>query len=217
LPESAIRTRAAGGLDRVAFVQPVDEALRYLACRRGDGVLLDRRGHSAREYVAFVVRVGGKVVERGANGESEVPGEDVRRRVGEPVCQEEGLVLGEVAVVEDEQELTTGIETLDRVGDARREVPQVATEHVRDEVPAGGVDGGDARRPGDHVGPLGLLVPVHLADSAGLEAHVDPRELGRHGELARCHLAGPAAGEHAVARLRVRELQVGDRACVGVR
>ena len=77
------------------------------------------------------------------------------------------------------------------------------------------VDGGDARAAGEHVGPLGLLVPVHLADAARLEAHVDPGELGGDRQLAHRDLARPAAGQQPVVRGGEGELEVRDRAGVG--
>jgi hypothetical protein len=50
---------------------------------------------------------------------------------------------------------------------------------VVDEVAPLLIDGGDPGTAGEHVGPLALLVPVQLADAAGLETHVDAgRRLG---------------------------------------
>ena len=71
--------------------------------------------------------------------------------------------------------------------------------------------------PGDHVRPLGFLVPVHLADPARLQAHVDAGELGRDRQLAHRHLARPASAEQAVVRGVERVLEVRDRARVGLR
>jgi hypothetical protein len=57
---------------------------------------------------------------------------------------------------------------------------------------------------------------VRLADAARLEAHVHSRQLGRHRQLAGGHLARPATGEDAVVRGGEGELQVRDRAGVGL-
>lgn len=65
--------------------------------------------------------------------------------------------------------------------------------------------------------PLGLLVPVQLADPARLQAHVHPGERLRDRELALRYLARPAPGQEAVPRCRERELEVRDRPGVGVR
>jgi hypothetical protein len=100
---------------------------------------------------------------------------------GRTVADEERLVLGEVPVVEDEQELAPFLESLDGVRNAGREVPQVALADVGDEVATLLVDGRQARAAGEHERPLGLLVPVQLADSARLQAHVHAGELGRDG------------------------------------
>src|SRR5262249_58536676 len=86
-------------------------------------------------------------------------------------------------------------EGLNRVRVSGREVPQIALPNVVDEVAPVLVDGGDAGRAGDHVGPLRLRVPVHLAHTAGvagIEAHVHPGDGGRARELAHGDLAAPA-------------------------
>jgi hypothetical protein len=46
--------------------------------------------------------------------------------VGEEIGQREGVILAEVAIVEDQQELTAlALQALDRVRNARREIPEV--------------------------------------------------------------------------------------------
>ena len=79
---------------------------------------------------------------------AEVLGQHLGRHVLEPVGDQEGVVFGEAAVVEHQQEFAAvRIEPLDRVRNARREVPEVADTDVVDEVAALLVDGGDARLP----------------------------------------------------------------------
>ena len=58
-------------------------------------------------------------VGEGGLGDAEVLGQHFARGVLEPVGDQEGLVLGEVAVVEDQQELAALFQALDGVGDAR--------------------------------------------------------------------------------------------------
>ena len=58
------------------------------------------------------------------------------------------------------------------------------------------VDCGDPRPALEHEGPLGRLVPVQLADAAGLEPHVDQGEVGGRGYLADRRLPRPAAFPH---------------------
>ena len=61
------------------------------------------------------------------------------RRVLEPVAEQERVVLVEFAVVEHQQEFRAiRTEALDRVGNARREIPEVADADVVDEIPAFG-------------------------------------------------------------------------------
>src|SRR4029078_13021997 len=88
-----------------------------------DRVGAERAGNRPGEDVALVVHVLRDVRERGL-GHAEVLTEDVARRVLEPIGYEEGLVLREVAVVEDEQELTALLEPLDGVRGAAREGPE---------------------------------------------------------------------------------------------
>src|SRR5215218_1672502 len=129
-------------------------------------------------------------------------------------CERHPLV--ERDVVEDQQELAALLQPLDRVGDASREVPQVADANVVDEVAPLRVNGGDTSVSGEHEGPLGLLVPVQLADPPGLQAHVHPGHLCSDGQLAHRHLARPAAREQAVPGGGEGKLEVGDRPGVGV-
>ena len=117
--------------------------------------------------------------------------------MGEPVGDRERAVFAEVPVVEDEQELAAvALQALDRVRDAGREVPQVPFADVVLEGAAFLVDGGDPRPALEHEGPLGRLVPVQLADPAGLEPHVDQGEVRGGGYLADRRLPRPAAFPH---------------------
>jgi hypothetical protein len=135
--------------------------------------------------------------------------------VQEPVGDQEGLVLREVAVVEHKEELAALLQSLNRVRDACGEAPEVALADV-DEVAALRIDGRDASPPRDHVGPLGLFVPVHLADAARFQPHVHAGQRGGDGQLASCHLAGPPAAEKAVPSCGEGELEVRDGAGVRV-
>ncbi len=64
----------------------------------------------------------------------------------EPVAQQEGIVLVELAVVEHQKELAAiRAETLNGMRNARREVPQIANPDVVDEVSALRVDRRDPR------------------------------------------------------------------------
>src|SRR6476660_9738474 len=114
-------------------------------------------------------------------------------RVREPVADEERLVLREVAVIKHQQELDSLFQPLDGVGDTGREVPDVARADVVNEVAPLGVNRGDAATAGEHVAPFGLLVPVHLTDTSGLEAHVQTGHFGGDRQLTHCYLTRPAA------------------------
>ena len=115
--------------------------------------------------------------------------------MGEPVGDQERLILVEVAVVEDEQELATvALQSLERVRDAGREVPDVALADIVLEGATVLVDGGDPHPALEHEPPLVRLVPVHLADRAGLEPHVDAVKRLGNLQLSSGHLPSPAAG-----------------------
>ena len=132
-----------------------------------------RGRHVAGEHVPSVADVGRQVVE-GRLGHPEVLRQHLARGVVEPVGDQERLVLGEVAAVEHEQELDAVLERLDRVRQPGREVPQVADPDVVDEQPALLIEDADTTAAGDHVGPLGLLVPVQFADPPGVRRMFTP-------------------------------------------
>ena len=128
-------------------------------------------------------------------GHAEVLGENLFGDVGQKVRDQEGRILVEVAVVEDEQELATvPLESLERVGDAAREVPDVALADIVLEGMTVPVDGGDPHPALEHEPPLVRNVPVHLPDRAGLEPHVDAVQRLGNVQLSSGHLPGPAAG-----------------------
>src|SRR5271166_3622500 len=113
----------------------------------------------------------------------------------EPVGDEEGIILVEVAVVEHQKKLAAvGVEPLDGVRNAGREIPEIADAYIVDEVASLRVDRGNAGGSVKHVGPFGLLVPMQLAHSARIETHVHAGNRGGNAELAPAHLTGPSAG-----------------------
>src|SRR6476660_4413729 len=113
-------------------------------------------------------------------------------RVLEPIGDEKGIVFVEIAIIEHQQKFTpVRIESLDRMWNSRREIPQVADTYIVDEISAFRVDCGDARRPIEHVSPFGSLVPMQLAHAASIQAHVHAGNVLGNAELAACHLAGP--------------------------
>jgi hypothetical protein len=70
-----------------------------------------------------------------------------RARVRKPVGQQECRILGEIAVVGHQQEFAAvdvAVQTLDRMRDPERKVPQVSFADVVREGPAHFVDRGDA-------------------------------------------------------------------------
>src|SRR5208283_6181446 len=116
----------------------------------------ERAGHLRLEDVELLL---GDVGE-GAFGDAEVLGENLFRDVGQKVRDQEGRILVEVAVVEDEQELATvPLESLERVGNAAREVPDVALANIVLEGVTFPVDGGDPHPALEHEPPLVRNVP----------------------------------------------------------
>jgi hypothetical protein len=93
------------------------------------------------------------------------------------VGDQEGIIFVEVTVIEREKEFAAvRIETLDRVRNACREIPEIGDAHIIDEIPPLRIDRGDAGGAVKHVGPFGLLVPMQLAHAAGVEPHVHARD-----------------------------------------
>src|SRR3981189_283024 len=93
----------------------------------------------------------------------------------EPVAEQECIVLIEVAVVEDQKELAAiRTESLNRVRNARSEVPEIAHPHVVDKVSSLRVDGRDPRGAIQHVGPFGGLVPMELTHAAAFRRMFTP-------------------------------------------
>lgn len=152
-----------------------------------------------------------------ADGLPEVGGQDFLRSVGEPVRDEERVVLREVRLTEDEEELAPLVEGLDGVGQSFLEVPQVTGDDVVDEVAAVLVDGRDAGVADEHEAPLGLLVPVELPVGPGFERHVHPGHRVRARQLPVRHLARPSAGLQTLVSVREAEAHIHKRSSIGGR
>src|SRR5262249_44335910 len=112
-------------------------------------------------------------VGEGAFGGAAVFGEHLFGNVRARIDDHEGLVLIEVAIVEDEQELRSlARESLKRVGDAAREIPDVTLSQIILEGVTVLVDRSDPHPTFDHKTPFVWLMPVHFPDCASLEPHV---------------------------------------------
>ena len=198
--------RSALGLDRLLRRHVMAEGLRN-RLRAHQFVGPERTGHGRLEYVELT-RVGRVPEHRRRDGE--VLAQDLGGYVLEPVAEQKRIVLVEVAIVEDQQEFApVRAKPLDRMGNAAGKIPEIADADVVDEVAAVRVDRGDAGRSVKHVGPFGLLVPVKLADSAGVEAHVDARDRFRDGELPHGDLPRPPAARLPHMRVGEGKSQVG--------
>ncbi len=111
-----------------------------------------------------------------------------------PFIHQESRELGSVTLIETDKEFAAvRANPLQRVRQAGGEIPKVALFHVGDIRPAEFVENGDAAIAIGHVGPLGELVPVHLADAAGGQPHVDAGDGVRDRKFGLRHLARPAA------------------------
>ncbi len=175
----------------------------------------DRAGRLHQEDVELV----GRDVVEGLLGHAEVLGEDVLRRVSEPVGEQDGRVLVEVSRSSKTRRSSQPSSPIPwiRVRHAPREEPEVALADVVQERLASPGDGGDPRAALQHVGPLGLPVEMELADGAPLEPHVDPGDLLGDAELAERGLPGPASLLEAHAAVGERPSQVGEGAVIGRR
>ena len=139
-----------------------------------------RRNGTCRDIDLLLGKVG-----EGFGRQIEGLGQNLGRRVADPVGDREGAELREVAIVEHQHEgAGARSKPLDRVTMAAREVPHVARAKVHDLALVLGIDRGDAAAAFDHIGPLGRVgMPVQLAQSARLECHVHAGELLRDWKL----------------------------------
>src|SRR5713226_3972218 len=169
-----------------------------------------RGGNRGLEDIKLA-RIGRMVDQR--RRDAKVLAQHLGRRVLEPVAQQECVVLVEVSIVENQQELTSvGAQSLNRMWNAARKIPEVADTHVIDKVSSLGVDSGDTGGPVQHVSPFGLLVPMQLAHAAGIESHLNAGNRFRDTKLPHRHLTGPAAVRLSHMRVSKREAEVRRRA-----
>jgi hypothetical protein len=187
--------------------KPVAMGERRRVQRAGSWIFRQWRRHRTFSDIDFMV---GEVRE-GGDRHAEILGEYLMRRVPEPIGDRERAELGEVAVVEHEDEGAAAFETLDRMAVAARKVPHIARPKVDDLRLVLRIDRGDACAALDHISPLGSIgVPVQLAHRAGLERHVDPGELVGHRELHDGRLLGGAAIE-LLGRCRAKRVAEGGK------
>src|SRR5581483_12444061 len=124
----------------------------------------------------------------------EVFGEDFLGRMCQPVRDQKRVEFIEVAVVEYQEKATTvGAKALNGMRNSRRKEPQIALRDILNEALRVLVHGSDARIAFQHDGPFGFHMPMQLANSAGCGSQFDGGKAGGDRELARAHLAGPAA------------------------
>ena len=148
--------------------------------------------------------------------DAEVLSEHFARRMSEPIAEEESLVLGEVSIVEYQEEFTAVLEFLDRMWKSGGKIPDVARPYVIDEVAALRIDRREPCASGEQVAPFRLLMPMHFADAARRESHVDPGHCCRGRQFAHRHFARPAALGEAIAGRCKREFQVRNSPGVGI-
>ena len=129
--------------------------------------------------------------------------------MADPVGDAEGAELGEVAVVEDQDEVAGLVaEALQHVAVAAREVPDVAGLEVVGLGEAAWVDDGGADAALENERPLGGGgVPVQLAHRAGLEPHRDAGDPLGDRQLLDRRLLAVAVADDLAFRLLQRELE----------
>ncbi len=152
------------------------------------------RGQIAGQIALKDVEVAQRNIFERVGRHTEIIGEDIRRRMREPFRHQQGGELGSLALIEAYKELAAvRAEPLQRMRQAGGEIPEVAFLHVGDIRSAQFVKSGDPASAVGHVGPLGKLVPVHLADATGCQPHVDAGDGVGNREGVLRHLACPAA------------------------
>src|ERR1700738_1120244 len=107
----------------------------------------------------------------------------------EPFRDQEGGELRSLAFIEtDEEFAAVRAEPLQRMRQAGGEIPKVAFFYVSDIRPAQFVERGASASAVGNVSPLSKPVPVHLADAASRQPHVDAGDGVRNREGILCHL-----------------------------
>jgi len=114
--------------------------------------------------------------------------------VCDPVGEHQRVEFGGPPVIEREHEFgTVRSQSLQRVGQAGREIPQVAGLHVGHLGASQFVQYRNPTVAVRHDGPLGLLVPVQFANAVRPQAHIDARDIFRDCEIGLGDFARPTA------------------------
>ena len=165
---------------------------------------LRRRQCAARE-IHFLLR---ECRER-CFGQAEILRQQRRRRMSDPVGDAEGAEFGEVAVVEDQDEVTGLVaEALQHVAVAARKVPDVAGVEIVGLGEAAWIDDGGADAALENERPFGRGgVPVQLAHRAGLKPHRDAGDPLGDRQLRDGRLLAVTVADDLAVRLLQREFE----------
>ncbi len=126
-----------------------------------------------------------------------------------PVRQQESAVFIESTVIKGQQELTAvQPQSLNRVRNARREIPQITHANIVHEPGAVGIKRRDAGVAIGHVGPFALFMPVQLTNAPCIEAHIHARNRGGDAELTLSDLAGPSTAAFTYVRVTEGKAQI---------
>ena len=191
----------------------VERVLRHHAVLVGERRLLpslQRRSRDRGRDLAFgEIDLRLRKTVEGRGGHAEVLGEQRLRRMPDPVGNAEGAELGEVAVIEHEDEMAGLVaERLEHVAVAARKIPDVARLEVVGLRAALRVDDGGTHPAFGNEGPLrGRGVPVQLAHDAGLHAHRDAGDALGNGQLGDGRFFAVAASHHLSFGLLQLELE----------
>ncbi len=136
-------------------------------------------------------------IERGLR-QAEVLGQERLRRVAEPVADAERAKFGEVAVVEDQDEVRRLVaQAAEDVTVTAREIPNVARLEVVGLGVAVRIDGRRADAPRDDERPFGRRgVPMEFAHDAGFERHRHAGDALGNRKLRDGRLFADAAADH---------------------
>ena len=113
----------------------------------------------------------GEAIE-GRGGNAEILGQQLFRRVTNPVANTEGAEFGEITVVEHQDEVARLVaERFDDMAMTAREIPDIARREIVGFGATFGIDDGGAYQAFDHEGPFRRRgVPMKLAHDARLHA-----------------------------------------------
>ena len=181
----------------------------FVGRRRRRERSLQRHGIRGRHAAMDEVSLLGRDSLKGRDRLPEILGQKLLRGVAQPVGDTEGAELGEISVVENQDEMTRLFaEAGERVCMTAREIPDIAGIEVVDLGAAGRIDDRGADAPLEDKSPFRRRrVPVQLARDARLKPHRHAGDSLRDRQLLDGRFLAEAAAVDLAGRFLEREFE----------